>query len=113
MRAHSRPEAFPERLDRRSTTTVVGRRLAVLRRAVADLTAMADALESGEPVSEFFDVAAGVRSGSRVAVPEDPATVVTLDGDDWRERLLRETRTGLVVGADTAATALRVTYPPA
>ena len=85
----------------------------VLRRTVADLTALADALEAGEPVSEFFDVAAGVRSGPRVAGPEDPATVVTLDGDDWRERLLSETRTGLVVGADTAATALRVTYPPA
>ena len=85
----------------------------VLRRAVADLTALADALEAGERVSEFFDVAAAVRSGPRAADPEDPATVVTLEGDDWRERLLGETRTGLVVGADTAAATLRVTYPPA
>ncbi|WP_169924493.1 prephenate dehydrogenase [Flavimobilis soli] len=85
----------------------------VLRRAVADLTALADALEAGEPVGEFFDAAAEVRASMRLAAPEDPAATVTLDGDGWREELLDATRTGLVVGADTATVSVRVTHAPA
>lgn len=85
----------------------------VLRRAVADLAALADALEAGEPVSEFFDAAARVRAGARVAGVDDPATDVVLDDDGWRDRLLDATRAALLVGADVPARTVRVTHAPA
>ncbi|MGP7960478.1 prephenate dehydrogenase [Sanguibacter sp. A247] len=82
-----------------------------LRRAAADLAALADALDAGEPVAAFFDAAAAVRAGSSVATPEDPRTTLTLSPATWRPALLGRPR-GLVVGADESARAITLALPP-
>lgn len=83
----------------------------VLRRAAADLAALADALEAGEPVGEFFDEAAAVRAGARVAGPQDVRSTLVLDDVTWRAALLSRPR-ALVVGADVRGRTLTLTTPP-
>lgn len=82
----------------------------VLRRAAADLVALAERLEAGEPVGSFFDDAAEVRAAVRVAGPDDARTTLTLDPATWQAELLARP-TSLVVGADERARTLTLTTP--
>lgn len=82
----------------------------VLRRAAADLVALADALDAGAPVGEFFDEAATVRAGARVAGPDDARTTLALDPSTWQAELLAHP-TSLVVGADERTGTVTLTTP--
>lgn len=81
-----------------------------LRRAAADLVALAERLEAGEPAGSFFDDAAAVRAGARVAGPDDARTTLTLDPATWQAELLAHP-TSLVVGADERTRTLTLTTP--
>lgn len=80
----------------------------VLRRAAADLAALADALDAGSSVGEFFDEAADVRAGAVVAGPDDARMTLTLEPTSWQEELLARP-TALVVAADAHARTVTLT----